>query len=69
LSRSEHQCRRWQPLRHDVGVDEDAGADDAADHDHRGIERPQRAPEARAGSLVGFGVELRSHYVPPISAA
>ena len=44
----EHEQAAVERPRDDVGIDEDAGADDAADHDHRGVERPERAAEGHA---------------------
>ena len=35
---AENQKRRVDPQRDNVGIDEDAGADDAAHHDHGGVE-------------------------------
>ncbi len=43
--RRQHQHRGVEALRDDVGIDEDAGADDAADDHHRGVERAERALE------------------------
>jgi hypothetical protein len=52
--RREHERARVEALGNNVGIDEDAGADDAADDDHRGIEWSQRAAETHAGSLRDF---------------
>lgn len=48
--RRQHQRAGTEPLGNDVGIDEDAGADDAADHDHGGIERPEGAFEGHTGA-------------------
>ena len=45
----EHQRGRVEPPSNDVGIDEDAGADDAPDHHHRGVERTEDALEGRRG--------------------
>ena len=42
---AENQERRVYLPRHHAGIDEDAGADDAAHHQHRGVEYPQLAPD------------------------
>jgi hypothetical protein len=52
--RREHERARVETFCDNVGVDEDAGADDAADDDHRGVEWSQRAAETHAGSLRDF---------------
>ena len=46
---TENQKRRVDVERDDVGIDEDAGADDAAHDDHGGVERD-------LGGAVGWGV-------------
>ena len=45
--RPQHEQRRVETLRDDVGSDEDAGADDPPDHHHRGVEGTERALEVR----------------------
>ena len=42
------------PERHDVRVHEDARADDAAHHDHRGVEQPEPARQLRGGRIRFF---------------
>src|SRR5204863_6479698 len=41
----EDQNRRVHLLRDDIGIGEDAGADDAAHHDHGGVEEAEPAGE------------------------
>ncbi len=50
------------------GIDEDARADDAADHDHRGVERPERAAEGHAPHYISSAARARRS-VAPIRAA
>jgi hypothetical protein len=42
---ADHELGRLQTLSDDVRIDEDAGTDDAADDDHRRVERSKRALE------------------------
>lgn len=42
--------------RHDVGVDEDASADDAAHDNHGGVEQAQLPGETRFGRLGEWGI-------------
>ena len=49
---SKNQQRRVHLLRDDVGVDEDAGTDDAAHHDHGGVEEPNLTKQVGRGFLV-----------------
>ena len=46
------------------GIDEDAGADDAADDDHRGVERPERPLERlahRKAEAITTATETQRH--------
>ena len=58
--RRKHDHAARQPLRNDVRVDEDARPDDAADDDHRGIERPERAAEGHPRKCITRAVAHRS---------
>src|SRR3954465_6586400 len=57
--RADDQRRCVDRARHDVRVDEDARTDDAAHHDHGGVERAEAAGE-------GGG---RAHALPPAAIA
>src|SRR4051794_20857831 len=46
--RSEHERRGFKAAGDDRRIDEDARSDDAADHNHRGIESPERTRECHA---------------------
>jgi hypothetical protein len=50
---AQNQERRVHLLRDHIGIDEDAGADDAAHHDHGGVEEAGRAGGAVARGGVG----------------
>ena len=51
---AEHERAGVEALSDNVRIDEDAGADDAADDHHRRVEWPQRAAETHAGESMRF---------------
>lgn len=59
----QHEPRGVEALRHDVGIDEDPGADDPADHDHRRVERAEGAFERHGGDYIEAGARI-SRLIP-----
>jgi hypothetical protein len=49
----QHEHTAVERPRNEVGIDEDAGPDDAADHDHRRVEGPEGAAKGHAALYIG----------------